>query len=152
MDNFNNNNMNGAPVYANTPPVMQLKTNRDLLKVILLSIITAGIYSIVFYTFVGDDINTIASRYDGKKTMHFCILIFLITPITAGIGALVWQHRLSNRIGAELMRRGINYNFNASTFWGWGFFGSLIVVGPFIYLAKLCAAMNELCRSYNVNG
>ena len=151
MDNFNNN-MNGAPVYANTPPAMQLKTNRDLLKVILLTIITAGIYGIVFYAFVGEDINTIASRYDGKKTMHYCLVLFLLTPITAGIAALVWYHKMSNRVGSELNRRGINYTFNASTYWIWAVLGSLIIVGPFIYIAKMCAAMNELCRNYNVNG
>ena len=156
MDNFDNNN-NGAPmnvnVYVNTaPPAMQLKTNRDLLKVILLTIVTLGIYSIVFYSGVGEDLNAIASRYDGKKTMHYCLIFFLLTPITAGIAALVWYHKLSDRVGSELMRRGINYTFNAGTYWLWAVLGSLIIVGPFVYIAKMCAAMNELCRSYNANG
>lgn len=150
MDNFNNN-MNGAPV-MNAAPVGQLKTNRGLLKTILLTLVTFGIYSIIFYSGISEDINTIASRYDGKKTMHFCLILFILSPITLGIAAIVWQHKLCNRMGSELQRRGINYSISAGTFWGWGVLGSIIVVGPFVYMAKMCTAMNELCANYNVNG
>lgn len=137
---------------VNTRPVIQLKTNRGLLKFILLSIITLGIYPLVFMSSISSNINIVASRYDGKKTMHFCLLTFIVAPITLGIAAIVWYHRISNRIGAELQRRGIDYGFGAGTFWGWNVLGSLIVVGPFVYLHKLCKAMNKLCADFNVNG
>lgn len=137
---------------VNTAPVVQLKTNRGWLKTILLSIITFGIYGLVMYSGISNDINTIASRYDGKKTMHYCLLVFIITPITFGIGAIVWSHKISNRIGKELARRGINYSFGAGTFWGWNVLGALIGVGPFIYLHKLCKAMNLLCADFNEKG
>ncbi len=149
MDNYNN--MNGAPV-MNNAPVGQLNTNRGLLKTILLTIVTLGIYGIIFYSGISEDINAIASRYDGKKTMHYCLILFLITPITLGIGCIVWFHKLSDRIGSELQRRGINYSFSAGTFWGWNVLGALIIVGPFVYMAKMCTAMNQLCGHYNVNG
>lgn len=136
----------------NTMPVGQLSTNRGLLKTILLTIVTFGIYSIIFYSGIGEDLNAIASRYDGKKTMHYCLILFLVGPITLGIATIVWFHKMSNRIGSELQRRGINYSFSAATFWGWGVLGSFIIVGPFIYMAKMCTAMNELCANYNVNG
>ena len=131
---------------------MQLKTNRGLLKLILLSIITFGIYPIIFYSSISTDINLIASRYDGKKTMHYCLLFFLVAPVTLGIGAIVWCHRISARIGKELSRRGIAYSFGAGSFWGWNVLGSLIAVGPFIYLYKLCKAMNLLSADYNARG
>ena len=51
-------------------PVGQLKTNKSLLKYIFLSLITFGIYAIVCMSSVSESINAIASRYDGKKTMH----------------------------------------------------------------------------------
>ena len=137
---------------VNTSPVVQLKTNRGWLKTILLSIITFGIYGLVMYSGISSDINTIASRYDGKKTMHYCLLVFIITPITFGIGAIVWCHKISNRIGKELARRGINYSFGAGTFWGWNVLGALIGVGPFIYLHKLCKSMNLLCADFNEKG
>lgn len=133
-------------------PVGQLKTDRGLLKFILLSLITFGIYAIVAYSSISNDINVIASRYDGKKTMHYCLLCFIVAPITLGIGGIVWTHKISNRIGTELKRRNINYSFGASDFWLWGVLGSLIFVGPFVYTHKLFKSMNMLSESYNIYG
>ena len=135
-----------------TAPVGQLKTNRGLLKLILLSIVTCGIYPLVLYSAISSDINTIASRYDGKKTMHYCLLIFVVTPLTCGIASLVWIHRISNRIGNELKRRGINYHFSAGTFWLWSVLGSLIGIGPLVYTHKMLKAMNKLSEHYNMYG
>lgn len=129
----------------------QLKTDRGLWKVILLNIITCGIYGIVFYSSISNDINEIA-RNDGKKTMHYCLMYFVVAPLTLGIGSIVWFHNISSRIGAELARRGISYSFDASTFWLWNILGSFIFVGPFVYLSKLITAMNLLSENYNVNG
>lgn len=133
-------------------PANQLKTNRGMVKTILLSILTFGIYGLIVYSGISSDINVIASRYDGKKTMHYCLLFFIVAPLTLGIAALVWCHRISARIGNELRRRGIAYSFGAGSFWGWNILGSAIVVGPFIYLHKLCQAMNLLSADYNARG
>lgn len=133
-------------------PVGQLKTNRGLVKYILLSIITFGIYGIVAMSSLSSDINVIASRYDGKRTMHYCLLFFVISWLTLGIGILVWYHKLSARIGNELKRRGVDYGFGAGSFWGWDILGTLIVVGPFIYRHKLFKSMNLLAKHYNTNG
>ena len=56
--------------------------------------------------------------------MHYCLLTFVLAPITCGIALFVWFHNLSNRIGKELTRRGIGYGFSASTFWLWYVLGS----------------------------
>lgn len=133
-------------------PAKQLKTNRGLLKYILLSIITFGIYPLVIMSVISSDINIIASRYDGKKTMHFCLLVFIFSWLTFGIAPIVWIHRLYARIGKEIRRRGIAYSIGAGTFWGWGVLGSFIFVGPFIAMHKLFKGMNLLSADYNVNG
>lgn len=139
--------------YAPAAPVIQLKTNRGWFKTLLLSLITFGIYPLVLFSAMSTDINTIASRYDGKKTMHFCLLFFLIAPITLGIGAIVWYHRISARIGAELTRRGIPYSFGAGSFWGWNVLGVFLFgIGPIVYLHKLLKSMNLLCANFNING
>ena len=136
----------------NTAPVGQLKTNRGLLKFILLSLVTFGIYGIVAMSSVSNDINVIASRYDGKKTMHFCLLAFVVSWLTLGIGVIVWYHKISDRIGAELKRRSIDFSFSAGSFWLWNVLGSFIIVGPFVYMYKLLKAMNLLSENYNTNG
>jgi len=133
-------------------PVGQINTNRGLLKLILLNIVTLGIYAIVFFCGISNDINVIASRYDGRKTMHYALLFFLIGPITLGIAYFVWFHKLSNRIGGELKRRGVDYSISASDYWLWGILGALILIGPFLYAYKLCTACNKLAEHYNING
>lgn len=133
-------------------PVAQLKTNRGLIKYILLSLITFGIYGLVVMSAVSTDINAIASRYDGKKTMHYCLIFFIFTGLTLGIAPIVWYHRVSARIGNELKRRGIAYSFGAGSYWGWNVLGSFIGIGPLIYLHKLLKAMNLLAADYNVKG
>ena len=145
--------MSEATYSAPTAPVGKLKTNRGLLKLILLSIITFGIYGLVVFSAVSSDINTAASRYDGKKTMHYLLMSFIVAPITLGIGSIVWYHRISNRIGNELARRGIAYSFGAGSFWGWCVLGSLLCgIGPLVYTHKLLKAMNLIAGHYNING
>ena len=61
-------------------------------------------------------------------------------------------HRVSGRIGEEQAARGLPVTVTASTFWLWGILGSLIAVGPFIYIYKLLHAMNDLSADYNVRG
>ena len=133
-------------------PVGQLNTHRSLLKFILLGIVTLGIYPIVFYSGISSDINVIASRYDGQKTMHYCLVCFLLAPITLGIVALVWFHNISKRVGNEVKRRGFSYEFGAADFWLWGVLGALIIVGPYIYIYKLATASNMIAEHYNING
>ena len=142
----------GCAVQGGLVPARKLKTNKSLAKYIFLSIITFGIYPFVVMSSVGNDVNTVASRYDGKKTMHFCLLTFLISPITFGVALFVWFHRISNRIGNELRRRNIAYSFSCADFWLWNILGSFIIVGPYIYYYKLFKATNLMCADYNEKG
>ena len=135
-----------------TKPAKTLKTNRGALKTILLTILTCGLYSIIFYEKIGQDVNIVATRYDGKKTMNYALMFFIVGPLTLEIGTLAWFHKLSNRIGDELERRGIDYKFNAGTFWLWNTLGLLLLVGPFVYVHKIAKAMNLLNEDFNING
>lgn len=135
-----------------TAPVAQLKTNRGLVKLILLSLITFGIYPLVLWSSVSNDINTIATRYDGKKTTHYLLMAFVFSWLTFGIAPFVWSHKICARIGNELKRRGIGYSFGAGTFWGWNILGAFIGIGPLVYTHKLLKAMNKLSEHYNVYG
>lgn len=142
----------GAAVQNVSAPVGQLKTNKGLAKYIFLSIITFGIYGLVVLSSLSNDINITASRYDGKRTMHYCLLAFIVAPITLGIAYIVWFHKISNRLGNELKRRNIAYKFSSVDFWLWNVLGSIIVVGPFIYYHKLFKTDNLICADYNIKG
>ncbi|MBP3335965.1 MAG: DUF4234 domain-containing protein [Ruminiclostridium sp.] len=138
--------------YQQYGPARQLNTHRGLLKFILLGIITFGIYPLVFFSGISEDINLVASRFDGKKTMHFCLLFFLVGPITFGIADIVWFHRISSRLGNELTRRGIPYSFGAVDYWLWNVLGSLIIIGPLVYIHKIAKASVLIAQDYNARG
>ena len=135
-----------------TAPVAQLKTNRGLIKLILLSLLTFGIYGLVVMSSVSTDINTIATRYDGKKTTHYLLMTFVFSWLTFGIVPLVWYTKISSRIGGELQRRGIDYSFGGGQFWLFGVLLSCVVFGPFVYYHKLFKSMNLLSEHYNIYG
>ena len=126
-----------------------MKTNRGLLKMILLGIITFGIYPIVVYSQISEEINVLASPHDGRHTMHYCLIFFLFSWLTLNIATLVWWHRISGRVGQELRRRNLQYSFGASDFWLWNILGLLIVIGPFVYIHKLMKAMNFINADWN---
>ncbi len=132
-------------------PIVQLKTNRSLGIVILLSIITFGIYLIVLFCKLSTEINVVASRADGKHTPHYIVSI-LLSFITFGIYGLVWSHKYSERVGLEAARRNTGIQFGAADFWIWSILLTIIFVGPFIYLYKLLQATNAINTSYNMYG
>ena len=127
----------------------KLRTNRGLLKFILLSLITFGIYGIVCFSHISKEINTLATEHDHRRTMHYCLVFFLLSWLTLGIMMLIWWHNICDRIGDELKYRRIKYSFGAGSYWGWGFFGVLIIIGPFIFYHKFFKAMNLLNADYN---
>ena len=132
-------------------PRIQLPVERGLGKMIFLGLLTLCIYPVVIMSRIVTELNIAASRYDGKRTVSYfgaCMLV----PLTLGIYAWVWTHNFCSRIGEELQRRRIDYTFGAKTFWLWGVLGSLIIVGPFIFVHKLMKAMNMLNTNYNVYG
>ena len=133
-------------------PIVKLPTNRGLLKFLIFNILTLGIYSIVVYAKISSEVNLVISSRDGRHTMNYLWIYFLWSWLTFGIAPYVWYHRICNRIGDELRYRGLNYDFDASTFWLWSVLGSFIFVGPFIFLYKFMKAMNLLNADYNNRG
>ncbi|MCL2618357.1 MAG: DUF4234 domain-containing protein [Defluviitaleaceae bacterium] len=152
-------------------PDSPLKEDRGLLIFLVLTIVTLGFYAIYFFFKIGDDINYIATPHDHKYTVNYAYIalsmLFLslltgflpLPPLFRTAGSLahlalmicqyVWLHRVSNRIGRELTRRGIDYNFSAVQFWLWSVLGVFILIGPLVYLYKLCRAMNMLAADFN---
>ncbi len=114
MTDFNSENL--AAAANNNPPALKLATNRSMWKMLLLGILTCGIYPTIIYYYMYEDINLIASRHDGKRTMHPVAMAFLCV-ITLGIYYFVWMHKLCRRIGDELNRRNMDYSFGPKYFW-----------------------------------
>ncbi len=133
-------------------PKKLLPINRGLAEFFLLSMITLGIYGIVVLAQISSEINTVATRYDGRKTTNYLWVFFLWGWLTGGIAYFVWFHKLSNRIGNELQRRKIPDSFGASDYWLWCVLGACVGFLPLVYIHKLLSAMNQLNADYNQKG
>ena len=130
------------------PP--KLKTDRKMWKYMLFSILTLGIYSIVFFIPFSFDLDKIAPKKDHSKTMNY-LFAYVFALFTFSIVLLIWHYDIAKRVQEALERRDISYEFNTNTFWGWYIVGSLFLVGQFVYFYKLFKAMNLLCEDYNNN-
>lgn len=133
-------------------PAFQLRTERGLAKMFFLGIITFGIYPLVVESHISEELNLVVSPHDGRRTMHYCLIYFIFSWLTMGIAPLVWYHRTSDRMGDELRRRQLDYEFGATDFWLWCILGSLIIVGPYVYIHKRMKAMNLINADYNEKG
>ena len=128
------------------PP--KLKTDRNVWKYIILNTLTLGVYGIFFFMPLSFDIDKVAPKKDRTKTMNF-LWAYVLALFTMSIVLLVWHYHIAERIEEALSKRGIVYEFGTGTFWSWYFFGSFILIGPYVYIYKLCKAMNLLCEDYN---
>lgn len=132
-------------------PKLQLPTKRSLAKMVFLGILTLGIYPTVIWSRLVGEVNLVASRYDGERSMPFFGMMLLF-PLTLGIHTLVWYHKLCRRIGAELQRRGIDHAFGTRDFWIWNVLLCPLLFGPFVFTYRLMKAMNLLNANFNENG
>ena len=130
---------------------LQLPTKRSLAKMFFLGLITLCIYPVVIWSRIVTELNIVASRHDGKRTMPYFAMVML-APLTLGILPLVWMHNFCGRISDELNHRQIIYRFGARDYWLWGVLGSLILVGPFIFTHKLMKSMNKINDDFNRRG
>ena len=126
----------------------KLQTNRSMLKLMVLTLLTFGIYSIFFFIPFSFDLDKIAPKKDHSRTMNY-LFVFILAFFTFSIVIDVWLYHIASRVEEALTEHGIEYEFGTHDFWGWLVFGSFLIVGPFVYYHKLCKAMNLLCKHYN---
>lgn len=136
---------------ANTEKVKETLTpltNRGLIKYILLSLITFGIYSIWFWYRLVKDLN-VACSYDGKKTTGL-IVTFLLTLITFGIYGIIWQLMIVSRIDNGANHFKVESKISLLSYILWNTVGLLLFgLGPIIALYKQIKSMNIVCEAYN---
>jgi hypothetical protein len=120
---------------------------RNLAGLVLLSIITLGIYSLYWIHKMAKDVNAICEG-DGEKTGGLLKYIFL-GLITLGIYNLVWLYKLGERLQDNGPKYDVNVKEGGSTILLWDLLGALIVVGPFIALHLIIKNTNLLAKEYN---
>ena len=124
-----------------------MKENRSLLKLIVLSILTLGIYAIIFWHGYARDMNAVCAG-DGRKTRGILARI-VFSILTLGIYEFIWLYGAGERISINCARRHLPNNTNGGNVLLWDIFGILIIIGPFVALHKLISGLNQLCADYN---
>ena len=82
---------------------------KNWVTVLLLSLVTCGIYGIVYFYQYSKDVNTVCEG-DGKTTQNY-IIALLLGMITCGIYMWVWYYG----VGARLEQAGKRYGVNCQS-------------------------------------
>ena len=128
--------------------VTPLKTDRSLIIMLLLSVVTCGIYWYIFVYQLAKDVNT-ACEGDGEETPGLLILI-LLSIITCGIYSFIWYYKLGNRLANNASRYGFSVTENGTTVLLWMLIGQLMCgIGPIIAWNIIINNTNLVCTGYN---
>jgi len=125
-----------------------LKTDRSVVTIILLSLVTCGIYGFYYYYTLANDMNIIGNG-DGEETPGIAQLI-LLSIVTCGIYSLYWLYKLADRMYNNAPRYGVNIQEKGSDILLWMVIGTLVCgIGSLYALYLLTRNMNVLCAAYN---
>lgn len=135
-----------GPVPGGAP--FRLKTDRSLLMLILLNLVTCGFYSWYFIYSLARDLN-VACDGDGRNTAGLLKFI-LLSIITCGIYSLFWHYGVGNRLAANAPRYGMSFQENGTTVLLWLILGSLLCgIGGLVAMHIIIKNSNMICGAYN---
>ena len=119
-----------------------------IIALIILSIVTFGIYPLFFWHGYIRDVNKVCAG-DGKNTSGLLVLI-LLSIITFGIYAIVWEYGMQNRLRDNASRYNAGVIKGGGAVLCWAIFGSFLFgIGPFVALYIEIDSLNRLCYGYN---
>ncbi len=130
----------------------RIQNDRSLLKYILLSILTAGIYGYYFIYKLAQDVNRMCEG-DGKSTGGLVAFIAL-SIVTCGFYALYWYYQIANRLQVNAPRYGLLFSENGTTVLLWYLIGALLCgIGPYVAMHFIIKNTNAMATAYNaLNG
>ena len=120
---------------------------RGLVKLVILSIVTIGIYGLFWIHKLAKDVNVICEG-DGKKTSGL-LKFFLLSLITIGIYSIVWVYMLGDRLQDNAQKYNLTFKESGGIITIWLLLGTFIIVGPFIALHIIIKNTNALAEEYN---
>ena len=73
-----------------------VKEDRNFWVFLLLSLVTCGIYGVVFMYRMTEDVNKVCAD-DGQETPNYVVML-LLSLVTCGIYGFIWYYNLGNRM------------------------------------------------------
>ena len=127
----------------------RIDTQRSLLKYVLLTIVTCGIYGLYFIYALARDVNIMCEE-DGKDTPGL-LKYFLLSIVTCGIYSFVWYYNLGNRLQANANEQyELNVSENGTTVLLWMLIGSLVCgIATLVATNIIIKNTNAIATEYN---
>ena len=126
----------------------QMKTDRGLLKYLVFTILTLGIYSFYFIYKMAQDMNVMCSN-DREKTgglLAFLLLSFL----TLGIYTIYWWYKVAERVYLNAPYYGITVTEKGSSYLLWWILGLFTFgIGSLVGTHIVIKNVNYLAAAYN---
>ena len=124
-----------------------LKTNRGFIKLLLLSLITFGIYGLYFTYKMAQEANLADPA--GKRVGGLVAYIFY-TMFTLGIYAFYWNYRVCEKFGVAVRSTGQQPRITGGSWLLWTIFGVLLLgIGPIVAAVKQIHLWNDANTIYN---
>lgn len=111
------------PQYTQGGPRPQV-TKKDIVVTIILSIVTCGIYGIIWFITLTDDTNVVAQDTNSASG----IVALVLTLVTCGIYGIYWYYNLGKKLYVAGQRNGVPTQDNSLVYLILGVLGLGIVV------------------------
>ena len=126
----------------------RINNERSIWPVLILSVITLGIYPIWSYHKIVQDVNLICEE-DGKRSPG--VLVWLVlTLLTCGIYNMLWWCNMHDRLRATAKIKGVTIEQTTSGLMLL-FIGAYFVMGILTWVAlhKFLSTLNDMATAYN---
>ncbi len=120
---------------------MNSMKEKSLAAYYVFSILTLGIYALVFWGKFAKDVDRLCEG-DGQKTMKFKY-VMLLSIVTVGIFWFVWRYKLANRLKDNAERYDLKFKEGGVLVVIFSILG--IVIGDFMLIKNL----NKMVKAYN---
>lgn len=129
--------MCGAPVGGGTNSNASIGpaetvVNRNIGLCLVLSLVTCGIYSLIWLVFINDDVNKVNDDINGTSG----VLVLLFTLLTCGIYGIYWNYKMGQKLYEAGGKYGKNINDNSIVYLVLSIFGLSVV--------SYCLMQNDL--------
>lgn len=120
-------------------------TERSMLRYVLLTLFTGGIYRLYFYYKLSLDVEAI-SEGDGLRGINYVAAI-LLSSLTFGLYNLYWLYKLGQRMHVNAPRYSVKMQEN-----GCDILILNVLSGGLISAYEMIKYMNRIALEYNQNG
>lgn len=104
---FNNINNNFNQQFGSNGFKAPIK-QKSIVTCIILSIITCGIYGIIWFINIVDDLNTASGDVNGQSG----VVVFILSLVTCNIYGLFWAYKAGEKVSIIRQRNGLSSDSN----------------------------------------